>query len=65
MKLILKKGQMLSEVFSPTARSKFFPPAAFSANGKKLNAQKFVGAIKFNDDIQKTDRENEWNQDPD
>lgn len=65
MKLILKKGQMLSDVFSHAARSKVSPPAAFSANGKKLNAQKFVGIIKFNDDIQKTDRENEWNQDPD
>lgn len=56
---------MLSDVFSHAARSKVSPPAAFSANGKKLNAQKFVGIIKFNDDIQKTDRENEWNQDHD
>lgn len=67
MKLILKKGQMLEELFSPSTRSKAFPAPAFGAFGKKLNAQKFVGVISptGSPSQNQNDLHHERNQDPD
>ncbi|WP_342089133.1 hypothetical protein [Dyadobacter sp. OTU695] len=67
MKLILRKGQMLGDIFPVAALSKVFPAAGSTSKRKKLDARKFVGVIKLTDDaldIQSRMR-NEWNQDPD
>jgi hypothetical protein len=67
MKFILKREQMLEDVFPIAARPKIFPANGSTAKSKKLNARKFVGVIKITDnalDIQRSMR-NEWNQDLD
>lgn len=67
MKLVLKDGQMLEDVFPIATRSKVFPAAGSTPKSKKLDARKFVGVIKLTDnalEIQRSMR-NEWNEDPD
>jgi hypothetical protein len=67
MELILRKGQMLRDIFPAAALPKVFPDAGSTPKRKKLDARKFAGVIKLTDDALDVQRRmrNEWNQDPD